>query len=51
MARRPSYGFQKQQTELRKQKKRDEKQEKKRLKEEPVDAVAPTEPKPTEERP
>ena len=42
MARRPSYGFQKQQQELKKQKKREQKDEKKRLKEAAGDGTPPS---------
>jgi hypothetical protein len=44
MARRPNYGVQKHQTELKKQKKRADKQEKKRLKEEAANGPAPSAP-------
>ena len=46
MAKRPNYGFQKQQKDLKKQQKRAEKDEKKRLKGEAAESIPPqTEPK------
>ena len=41
MGRRTNYGFQKQQTQMKKQKKREEKAEKKRLKAEPPEGSPP----------
>jgi hypothetical protein len=41
LAKRQSYGFQKQQTQMKKQKKREEKAEKKRLKAESVEGSPP----------
>lgn len=43
MARRPNYGFEKKQRELKKQKKREKKAEKKRLKKELAEQGAPGE--------
>jgi hypothetical protein len=43
MGRRPNYGFQKQQKDLAKQKKRDEKEAKKRLKSEATPGSVPVE--------
>ncbi len=43
MARRPNYGFEKKQKEIKKQKKREKKAEKKRLKKEVVGRDAPVE--------
>lgn len=47
MAKRQNYGFQKHQKELKKQAKRQEKEDKKRLRAEPAESAVPPEPGPS----